>query len=62
MHQCSALIPVLFAVVMDRLTVEVRQESPWTMFSADDIAAIVVKAVAAVCRESRVQVDELNIG
>ena len=43
---------------MDRLTDEVRQESPWTMFFADDIAAIVVNVVAAVCRESRVQVEE----
>ena len=55
LHQGSALIPFLFAVVMDRLTDEVRQESPWTMFFVDDS---VVAAAAAVCRESRVQVEE----
>ena len=53
-----ALIPFLVAVVMDRLTDEVRQESPWTMFFADDSVAIAVNVVAAVCRESRVQVEE----
>ena len=52
-----ALIPFLVAVVMDRLTDEVRQESQWTMFFADDSVAIVVNVVAA-CRESRVQVEE----
>ncbi|KAK2882215.1 hypothetical protein Q8A73_022725 [Channa argus] len=31
LHQGSALSPFLFALVMDRLTDEVRQESPWTM-------------------------------
>ncbi|XP_062865903.1 uncharacterized protein LOC134328668 [Trichomycterus rosablanca] len=37
LHQGSALSPFLFALVMDRLTDEVRQESPWTMMFADDI-------------------------
>ena len=37
LHQGSALGPFLFAVVMDRLTDEVRQESAWTMIFADDI-------------------------
>ena len=32
-----ALSPFLFAMVMDRLTDEVRQESPWNMMFADDI-------------------------
>ncbi|XP_061642617.1 capping protein-inhibiting regulator of actin dynamics isoform X1 [Phyllopteryx taeniolatus] len=36
-------------VVMDRLTDEVRLESPWTMMFADDIA---------ICSESREQVEE----
>ena len=48
-HQGSALSPFLFAVVMDRLTDEVRQESPWTMMFADDIV---------ICSESRKQVEE----
>ena len=31
LHQGSASSPFLFAVIMDRLTDEVRRESPWTM-------------------------------
>ncbi|KAI5625322.1 hypothetical protein C0J50_15181 [Silurus asotus] len=49
LHQGSALSPFLFAVVMDRLTDEVRQESPWTMMFADDIV---------ICCESREQVEK----
>ncbi|KAI5089887.1 hypothetical protein C0J45_20022 [Silurus meridionalis] len=49
LHQGSALSPFLFAVVMDRLTDEVRQESPWTMMFADDIV---------ICGESREQVEK----
>ena len=37
LHQGSALSPFLFAIVMDRLTDEVRREAPWTMMFADDI-------------------------
>ncbi|KAK3525805.1 hypothetical protein QTP70_009059 [Hemibagrus guttatus] len=49
LHQGSALSPFLFAMVMDQLSEEVRQESPWTMMFADDIV---------ICSESREQVDE----
>ena len=35
LHQGSA--PFLFAIVMDRLTDEARQEAPWTILFADDI-------------------------
>ncbi|XP_061621461.1 uncharacterized protein LOC133474126 [Phyllopteryx taeniolatus] len=49
LHQGSALSPFLFAVVMDRLTDEVRLESPWTMMFADDIV---------ICSESREQLEE----
>ena len=37
LHQGSALSPFLFAVIMDKLTDEVRREPPWTMLFADDI-------------------------
>ena len=36
LHQASALSPFLFAMVMDRLTDEVRQASLWTIMFADD--------------------------
>ena len=49
LHQGSALSPFLFAMTMDRLTDEVREESPWTMMFADDIV---------ICSENREQVDE----
>ncbi|KAK3553084.1 hypothetical protein QTP86_031352, partial [Hemibagrus guttatus] len=49
LHQGSALSPFLFAIVMDQLSEEVRQESPWTMMLADDIV---------ICSESREQVEE----
>ncbi|KAK3552129.1 hypothetical protein QTP86_001507 [Hemibagrus guttatus] len=48
LHQGSALRPFLFAKVMDQLSEEVRQESPWTMMFADDIV---------ICSESREQVE-----
>ncbi|KAK3530904.1 hypothetical protein QTP70_005449 [Hemibagrus guttatus] len=49
LHQGSALSPFLFAIVMDQLSEEVRQESPWTMMFADDIV---------ICSESKEQVEE----
>ncbi|KAK3544826.1 hypothetical protein QTP86_027491, partial [Hemibagrus guttatus] len=49
LHQGSALSPFLFAMVMDQLSEEVRQESRWTMMFADDIV---------ICSESREQVEE----
>ncbi|KAK3557836.1 hypothetical protein QTP86_003178 [Hemibagrus guttatus] len=49
LHQGPALSPFLFAMVMDQLSEEVRQESPWTMMFADDIV---------ICSESREQVEE----
>ena len=49
LHQGSALSSFLFAVVMDRLTDEARQESSWIAMFSDDIV---------ICRESREQVEE----
>ncbi|MCJ8744040.1 hypothetical protein PDJAM_G00101730 [Pangasius djambal] len=49
LHQGSALSPFLFAMVMDQLSEEVRQESPYTIMFADDIV---------ICSESREQVEE----
>lgn len=48
LHQGSVLSPFLFAMVMDRLTDEIRQESPWTMMFADDIV---------LCSETKEQVE-----
>ncbi|KAK3506198.1 hypothetical protein QTP70_018857, partial [Hemibagrus guttatus] len=49
LHQGSALSPFLFAIVMDQLSEEVRQQSSWTMMFADDIV---------ICSESTEQVEE----
>ena len=48
LHQGSVLSPFLFAVIMDRLTDEVRREPPWTMLFADDIV---------ICEETREGVE-----
>ena len=48
LHQGSALRPFLFAVIMDRLTDEVRREPLWTMLFADDIV---------ICEETREEVE-----
>ena len=37
LQQGSALSPCFFAMVMDRMTDEIREEAPWTMMFADDI-------------------------
>ena len=47
LHQGSALSPFLFAVIMDRLTNEVKREPPWTMLF-DDIV---------ICKETREEVE-----
>ena len=49
LHQGSALSPCLFAMVMDRMTNEIREEAPWTMMFAYDIV---------ICCESKEHVEE----
>ena len=49
LHQGSALSPCLFAMVMDRMTDEIREEAPWTMMFADDIV---------ICSQSKEHVEE----
>ena len=49
LHQGSALSPFLFAVIIDRLTDEVRREPPWMMLFADNIV---------ICEETREEVEQ----
>ena len=49
LHQGSELSPFLFALIMNRLTGEVRREPPWTMLFADDIV---------ICEETREEVEQ----
>ena len=49
LHQGSTLSPLLFAMVIEGFTDEIKQESLWTMMFADDIV---------ICSESREQVED----
>ena len=49
LHQGSALSPLLFAVVMDQLTGEVRNEAAWAIMFVDNIVLV---------RESREEVKQ----
>ena len=37
LHQGSAPSPFLFAIIIDRLTENIRKDAPWNMLFADDI-------------------------
>ena len=49
LHQGSALSPCLFAMVMDRMTDDIREEALWTVMFADDIV---------ICSESKKRLEE----
>ncbi len=49
LHQGSVLNPCLLAIVMDRMTNEIKEEAPWTMMFADYIM---------ICSESKEHVEE----
>ena len=49
LHQGSALSPLLFAMIMDKLTDELRRETLWKMLFADDIV---------ICKETSEEVEQ----
>ena len=49
LHQGSALSPFLFAMIIDRLTEDIRKDAPWDMLFADDIV---------LCRQNHRELEE----
>ncbi len=48
LHQGSALSHCFFAMVMDRITDDIREDAPWTMMFADDIVFFVESSIVTV--------------
>ena len=49
LHQGLALSPFLFAIIIDRLTEDIRKDAPWDMLFADDIV---------LCRQNHRELEE----
>ena len=49
LHQGSALSPFLFAIIIGRLTEDIRKDAPWDMLFADDIV---------LCRQNHRELEE----
>ena len=49
LHQGSALSSFLFAIIIDRLTEDIRKDAPWDMLLADDIV---------LCRQNHRELEE----
>ena len=49
LHQGSALSSILFAIIMDTLTDDIRKEAPWSMMFTEDVI---------LCCEERAGLEE----
>jgi hypothetical protein len=49
LHQGSVLSPLLFIVVMDVITKEIREGLPWEVLYADDLVLIATSIEELVC-------------
>ena len=49
LYQGSTLSPFLFAIIIDRLTEDIRKDAPWNMLFADDIV---------LCRQNHRELEE----
>ena len=52
LHQGSALSPFLFAIIMDKLTENIRKDAPWDMLFSDDIV---------LSRQNHGELDDLEM-